>query len=526
MVGEFSEVGVHIGITSDPTSKIDAIVSKLGKFGASQKYATQLNTRFSHLTKGLTNLTNKQEKYYKGQAATQVWSEKLGVSSKDLNKNMDTLGLGFTRTGKFASVQTGAMVNQQRALTGIVESQRKYAVEQKRSNALQGKAWQKAHMQRITETANKWGMSAANLSGALKTQNQYINEQGQVVSYATGKMLNARTAQARLTMASSRFKMELLSIMFFGMAMSRMLGALTAGSLEAAGAMSVWSTFTMLLGLPSAEKMTDAALWLLDAFDSLPGGVQTALSWGVRLTGWMAKGLMGFGQMALGVYGLMKLFPKFGAAVHAAGGIWPWFTGIMKVFAASTMGIIVGWVGAIGVGIWGLIDIFKGWGKASKRVGVGIMLVLASIAGIIAIIAGAPALVVAGLVLLGAFAIKLLAKWKPVGKFFEWLGKVVQGTVGGLVSFFKGKGWKAGWTKGFATMQAGGIVTRPTPAIIGERGPEAVIPLTKLGGAQTTIDYHPTLNIKANIAHDLDINRLARRLNEMLYSDLRRMGVR
>jgi len=37
-------------------------------------------------------------------------------------------------------------------------------------------------------------------------------------------------------------------------------------------------------------------------------------------------------------------------------------------------------------------------------------------------------------------------------------------------------------------MQKGGIVTKPTTAIIGERGPEAVIPLNNVGALGATIN--------------------------------------
>ena len=211
MAGEYSEVGVHIGITSDTTAKIDAIIKKLAKFGASQKYADQLNKRFNHLTNGLTNLTKKQEKNYKSQAAGQIWTRRMGVSTEDLNRNMKGLGMGFTKTGKFASIQTGAIINQQKALRDLTNRQREL-------NAFQGKAWQKAHMQRITETASRWNMSSKNLSSALQKESMYINKQGQVVSFATGKIVTMTQAegrlmsiQTRLTTSTSRFKAELVN---------------------------------------------------------------------------------------------------------------------------------------------------------------------------------------------------------------------------------------------------------------------------------------------------------------------------
>jgi hypothetical protein len=50
-------------------------------------------------------------------------------------------------------------------------------------------------------------------------------------------------------------------------------------------------------------------------------------------------------------------------------------------------------------------------------------------------------------------------------------------------------------------MAMGGIVTKATNAIIGEAGPEAVIPLSKMGGMGTTVNI--TVNGSVTSASDL-----------------------
>jgi hypothetical protein len=54
---------------------------------------------------------------------------------------------------------------------------------------------------------------------------------------------------------------------------------------------------------------------------------------------------------------------------------------------------------------------------------------------------------------------------------------------------------------GAVKMAAGGIVTRPTNALIGEAGAEAVIPLSKMGGMGTTVNI--TVNGSVTSASDL-----------------------
>ena len=66
---------------------------------------------------------------------------------------------------------------------------------------------------------------------------------------------------------------------------------------------------------------------------------------------------------------------------------------------------------------------------------------------------------------------------KP-GKDIATLGSVSFGELGGD----GGGGGNTGSIRGFEAMATGGIVTSPTMALIGESGPEAVIPLNKAGG--------------------------------------------
>jgi SLT domain-containing protein len=54
----------------------------------------------------------------------------------------------------------------------------------------------------------------------------------------------------------------------------------------------------------------------------------------------------------------------------------------------------------------------------------------------------------------------------------------------------------------FATMAKGGIVTDPTMALIGEAGPEAVIPLSNMGGMGST---YVTVNVSGSVTTERDL---------------------
>ena len=66
---------------------------------------------------------------------------------------------------------------------------------------------------------------------------------------------------------------------------------------------------------------------------------------------------------------------------------------------------------------------------------------------------------------------------------------IVGGVVGSVGGFFKSV---------IPGLASGGIVTKPTLAVIGEAGPEAVIPLSQAGGMGTVIN----LNVTAGMGTD------------------------
>ena len=77
-----------------------------------------------------------------------------------------------------------------------------------------------------------------------------------------------------------------------------------------------------------------------------------------------------------------------------------------------------------------------------------------------------------------------------------------------------------------APMARGGVVTSPTLAMIGERGPEAVIPLGRAGGMggadnrTINITISPTINITEEIKSDVDMKRIKDELSDDWVRDI------
>jgi hypothetical protein len=82
---------------------------------------------------------------------------------------------------------------------------------------------------------------------------------------------------------------------------------------------------------------------------------------------------------------------------------------------------------------------------------------------------------------------------------------------------------------GLIGLQHGGIVTRPTLSVVGEKGPEAVIPLHRLpdlAGAGAGGGYSPVFNLSVDSLDELSLMRLARRAFDAYNTEAWRANLR
>jgi hypothetical protein len=71
-------------------------------------------------------------------------------------------------------------------------------------------------------------------------------------------------------------------------------------------------------------------------------------------------------------------------------------------------------------------------------------------------------------------------------------------------------------------MASGGIVSKPTLALIGESGPEAVVPLSN--NTNNTVNFSPTFNISGGGFNASEADKLASLVNERLSFQMRRFN--
>ena len=376
-----------------------------------------------------------------------------------------------------------------------------------------------ATQQRQIYWANKLSMKNHQLGLALRRTGFFIGEDNKLYDDNRQEVTNLTNAQSRLIASTKRFRMELLSVMFFGMAVGRMFAAMTKGATEASGANDVWGVITMLVGLPAAMVFTDALLGLMGVYDSMPGFVQTAISWTAYLGKALGNGLMAVGIFGLGFEGLTQLFPKWGRAVEVAGGLMPWLGAQW-----GNLGLAIKAAGAwIWIGVtelWALAT--AGWAAVAPWLPFIAIAVLVA-AGIALIVKNWKVFQIMGRALLSPIKYfnMLLDAIKEMGGWLEAL-KLFFSPIAEL--FGAKKYVPKGFRPGLATMQAGGLVTRPTTALLGERGPEAVIPLRE--GLPGTV-FSPTININNPVVRsEADIRNIGRQISDILYIELRRLGIR
>lgn len=162
------------------------------------------------------------------------------------------------------------------------------------------------------------------------------------------------------------FKMEMLGVMFFGMAMQRMFSGLLKTSLEWTGVMELLSTTLGVLFLPIALELLDVLMPLFTWLMNLDDGTKLWIGRLVVLGVIVGTVLMIFGQLALGIGSILLVLA----------------TGMAPLLTFSA------WFVGIGIIIAGVIIAFKNWGKDVGKTLVGVGIAILGVGLILALFIG------------------------------------------------------------------------------------------------------------------------------------------
>jgi len=410
-----------------------------------------------------------------------------------------------------------------------------------------------------------------------------------------------------LTTGMGRFRFEMLSVMFFGMAINRMFMGMLQPAMQAAGVFEIFSAILELAFLPVALMVLDPLLGFMDWFLGLPEPVQTAIGVLFLFLGVIGMILTTIGVLVLGLEGLAMAFgPLLGASAAGATGMGAFsgaslllgkiiggIIGTFKFLASLLTGPVIAaivllygaWVhnaegisravgklwntiqsifgNIIGV-IQGFIDLFTALveGDATKAFEALRNIGKHTVGAIIDAFVGLPTALFdvfwqieygigkfvvnivktvfeLGVKIMDALARGIASAYGHVKEALRRIpvigplivggmeaGETIVGAVGGVLQTVGTQvgGLFRGLFGGLFGFQYGGIVTKPTLALVGERGPEAIVPLGSPAAATTTIS--PTYIINATVSSDIDIRALAEKLNDLLVSDYRRLTYR
>jgi phage-related protein len=168
----------------------------------------------------------------------------------------------------------------------------------------------------------------------------------------TGQQFKLAQVTGRVARESKKFRAEWLSVMFLGMAMSRIFGGIIKEQFDLWGITEMLSASWATVMQPAMALITPMLYDILDTMMDLPENTQMVI--GLSVLGFEAiAGIMQtLATLHLGVMGLELIFPGLLASITKAGGLFKWL-GLMGVGTFLAIAAIVAFV------IYGIWSAFK-----------------------------------------------------------------------------------------------------------------------------------------------------------------------
>ena len=154
----------------------------------------------------------------------------------------------------------------------------------------------------------------------------------------------------RVTSVFARFRAELLSVMFFGFAVTAMFQRMLNPAFQLVGLFDLWSSTLGVLFLPVALQLLDIFLPIMDFFMNLSEPMQMAIGVFALLGLGIGKILTVFAVLNLAFPGLLAVLGGFFSSIGAL------FT---LPFLATALVLIIGFVAAWKTNFLGIRDSFK-----------------------------------------------------------------------------------------------------------------------------------------------------------------------
>ena len=389
------------------------------------------------------------------------------------------------------------------------------------------------------------------LRGVLAKANIGFSHQGKWIDSITGKKLKHSQVTDRVSLATKKFNMELLSVMFLAMGVAGAITTMLNPSFQAVGIFSLWGETMKVLFLPVALGVLYFMLMVSKLFMNLPAPVKEVIG-AILLVVKVMIALLGvFAAVKLGLFGLMLMFKvtTVGALMTALAPFALIAVALVALFLAFKYNLfgIRDMVASIfkGIGriINGIVEIFMGIINLDfPRIQKGFTEVLGGLKNIFLDTIG---ILIEG-IKKGVYKIynwfTSLGSWLWNWFWYDllpWMGNIGTQLVEKIVKGLKAVAYKIknavkdafklaieifptvlqGPIKdvlGIQSFAQGGIVTRPTLAMVGEAGPEAIVPLSGAAGLGG-------VNIVNNFYGITDTDKIVREVNSSVRHDLNAM---
>ena len=414
----------------------------------------------------------------------------------------------------------------------------------------------------ILETMDKSTKQWVPIQKQVEKVTQGLTGMKKEIEYSKWAENDWQKVQKKTIYGMHRFRMELLSVMFFGMNLSRMFRSWLEPAAEALGIFDIWTSTLQVVFLPVMEAIFPYLLQFMDWFMNLPEPVKMAIG-SLTLVGFVVgKLLTTIGVLGLGLDGLRQMFGIGSTAAKGAAGV----VGTASTSILSSLGPILLIIGAIIAIIivlylawknnWlgfrdivtAVVDKAVGVLKFLQNVWVTVFNVIVSFLKAAAKVLAIPFKFILGffqglLESLGITKETWLAVWDAIANkvkwvwdhvfspifdkikgFFDWIGRAAD-RLGDLASK-AGKavgGMIGGTAKKIVSRQHGGIVPgrlgEPVPIIA--HGGERFLGIHGGGAGETIINFNPSYNI--NVSDKDELERMIRDSNERMMTELKRM---
>jgi len=511
------------------------------------EYAVKNGAVMIHSDKVLSHLgnTNKNVGILLGRSAQAF--KNMGVSGKQLysvlnhlSNNWSKLGLSYTRHNKNGEQLAWSLKNNTRRI--ISQESVLSKVTKNMSDIFQPVAagtagWNKANLALndslklqgrntvdIYLTSKKFMKSMGDLGIGVNKDGQFIN----LANNSLMKMDEVTNKAARYSMR--RFHAAALSMMFIGQGLSKTFGGMIKSVLGATGIFDAFRGILMGILLPILMPLIQK--WLPKIIDWLKDPAHR------EFVGRMIIFLAVLGSIISTVAILIVLFGSLGWA-------WDGFAVLFKGFAgASVMGKFLIAIKGILAPLLILLNIWEAFNGFLEGDTMKILLgVTGVIAGLVALFVGgipaAIALSIAALTYLGnkfawvrgvimTIVSPIFIIYNAIKKIIEWvktgsLSTAHSNAIARSDAYWKNVGENLAAGGGAPVkMASGGIVSKPTLALIGESGPEAVVPLSN--NTNNTVNFSPTFNISGSGFNASEADKLASLVNERLSFQMRRFN--